>query len=425
MNNQQRDAEFDAIVVGSGPGGATVARELSRKSKKVLLLERGGAQPLTEGFRTIASIINGVPAGDKLVAARAFTTGGTTALYFAVADEPPLASFKSLGIDLSCALEEARRELPLTEVPDTMLGVQAKRVRESAIAMGLPWKKKMMLVDLSKCPTGYAYEAKWNARSYVRDAIVHGATLVTRAMVSKVILDKNRAVGVEYTVPSGKKSVETRRAYGTRVVLSAGGAASPIILRDSGMPTVATNGFYCHPSLAVFGLVSGLNAGETFVGSMSAEIEDGMAVGDANFARTFYRLFMLRQARFVRAFAHSRSIGVGVAVMEGLSGELRENGRYHKQLHRDDLEKLRKGERIAREIIRRAGGKRIFSSAPAPAHIGGTIRIKEHVDQTLQTEYSHLHVCDGSVIPEQVKVSPTLTLICLGKYLANHLATAC
>ena len=28
-------------MVGSGPGGATVAREMARKGKKVLLLERG------------------------------------------------------------------------------------------------------------------------------------------------------------------------------------------------------------------------------------------------------------------------------------------------------------------------------------------------------------------------------------------------
>ena len=38
---------FDAIVVGSGPGGAAVARELSRRGWKVLILERGGKAPVS------------------------------------------------------------------------------------------------------------------------------------------------------------------------------------------------------------------------------------------------------------------------------------------------------------------------------------------------------------------------------------------
>ena len=36
----------DVIVVGSGPGGATVAKELSQRNKKVLILEWGDNAPL-------------------------------------------------------------------------------------------------------------------------------------------------------------------------------------------------------------------------------------------------------------------------------------------------------------------------------------------------------------------------------------------
>ena len=109
-------------------------------------------------------------------------------------------------------------------------------------------------------------------------------------------------------------------------------------------------------------------------------------------------------------------------IHDGLGGELREDGRYHKELTSDDRARLEKGERLAREILEHAGGKSIFKSTLSSAHIGGAVRLNEDVDENLQTEVRNLHVCDGSIVPEDAKVAPALTLICLGKYLAGRLA---
>lgn len=422
MDRQPGNTEFDAIVVGSGPTGATIARELSKRKKRVLVLERGGNGPLKESFLTMASILNTVSVSDGLSTSMAYTTGGTTAVYFAVAHFPPLQTFLSLGIDISRELEEAKKELPLTNFPDEHLGPAAKRVQESAIDLGHAWEQAPMLVDLSKCPSGYAYEAKWNARSYLRDAVAEGATLVERARVLKVLVEKKRAIGVEYEVKKSKRQSEIRLAFGTKIILAAGAAASPAILRDSGINSVTNSGFYCHPSYVLFGTTAGLNAGDNFMGSMGTVVDGNVAVGDANVPRGLFRMLMLGNRRFVRAFLHSKSIGVGVMLREGLGGGLQEDGRYYKQLTKEDLNKLKKGEQAARKIIERAGGKNIIKTAASSAQIGGTIRINEHLDKNLQTEYSNLHVCDGSVIPHNVNISPTLTLVCLGKYLANHLS---
>jgi len=422
LDKQFNNNEFDAIVVGSGPGGATVARELSKRNKRVLILERGGDASIKEGSLATGSILSAVSVGDNLATARAFTTGGTTAVYFAVVDFPPLESFLSLGIDLSRELEEAKRELPLTVLPNELLGAQALRVRDSALELGYVWKKKTMLVDLSKCVSGYSSEAKWNAKRYVQEAVADGATLITRARVLKAIVEKKQAVGVEYKIRRGKKDFEIRQAFGAKIILSAGATASPIILRNSGIQNVVNCGFYCHPSFGVFGVVPGMKAGENYVASMGGEFQDDIGLGDGNLTRASYRMLMLSYRRFIRAFFHSRSIGVGVMVSEGLGGGLQEDGRYHKQLKKEDFGKLEKGEQMARRIIKNAGGKHIFKSPLSAAHVGGTIRIKEHLDERLQTEYSNLYVCDGSLIPENANISPTLTLICLGKYLANHLS---
>jgi hypothetical protein len=419
MNGQ---SEFDAIVVGSGPAGATVARELTRKKKKVLILERGGNAPFKGGFLATASILDTVAVGDKLATARAITTGGTSAVYFGVANDPPLDLFQSLGVDLSKHLDEAKKELPLAVLPDHFLGPQAVRVRDSAAELGMPFVKNQMLIDQAKCASGYAASAKWNARSYVTEAVAGGATLVSRAEVLRVLIDRNKAIGVEYKLHNGKKNSETKQAFGTRVILSAGGTASPLILKESGMRNVAGNGFYVHPCFAMFGIVPGLKAKQNFVGSGETRIDGNINIGDCNFDRTFYRMFMLGDGKIVRAFRHSRSIGVGVMVKEGLGGELRDDGSYHKQLTREDLAKLEKGAEVARQIIEKAGGRDVYRSSLTASHLGGAIQIRSHLDTSLQTECSNLHVCDGSVVPETVMEAPSLTLICLGKYLAGQLA---
>ncbi len=422
MNHTRNANEFDAIVVGSGPAGATVARELSKRKKRVLIVERGASAPIKEGFLPAMRMFNAVSVGENLTTANAFTTGGTTAIYFAVSGFPPLQSFLSLGIDLSSELEEVKQELPLAVLPDEVASYQARKVRESALALGYQWKKSPMLVDQAKCRTGYNFDAKWNARSYLQEAVDEGATLITHARVIKVLVESGKAIGVEYKLQNGSNESGVRQAFATKTILAAGVLESPTILRATGMRNVINSGFYCCPTFALFGLAPGMEGGDNFMGSMGGELEDGIALGDANPARTIYRMFMIGNGRFSRAFQHHKSIGVAVKVQEGLSGGLQEDGRYYKKLKKEDFLKLKKGEEAARRIIENAGGKRIFKSRLSAAQTGGTIRIKEHLDVNLQTEYTNLHVCDGAVLPENLKVPPTLPLICLGKYLANRMS---
>lgn len=421
-----RKDEYDAIVVGSGPGGATVARELSRRGQRVLILERGGNGPLKENLPTIASILNGVKVGDNLVMGRAFTTGGTTSVYLAVADPPPMETFRALGIELAPHLAQAEKDLPMAVLPDHLLPSQSIRLRETAEGLGYEWPASTMLVDQSLCRNGYAYESKWTARAFVRDAIAHGATLVNRARVQKVLRENGRAVGVEYELVVNKKERETRQAFGARVILAAGGAASPVLLRASGIRNVADKGFYCHPNFLVFASISGLERRSGFGGTMGTVIDGDIHVGDGNFGGTFYRMVMLGSKKWLRAILPSRTIGIGVMVTEGIGGSLDDDGRYHKDLTEGDRAKLARGEEVARQILQKAGGRDLFRTSLSAAHLGGVIRIREHVDERLETEIRNLYVCDGSVIPETGYgiQTPTITLVCLGKYLAAHLSQA-
>ncbi len=420
------EEQFDAIVVGSGAGGATVARELARSGKRVLLLERGGNTVPRDGLLHLAKVSDYVPVADNAGMARALTTGGTTAVYFGVAEFPSLPAFQKLGIDLSGALAETRGEMTLAEpLSDQLLGGQVQAVRKSALAAGTPWvKTEAMLLDQARYQRGERHQAIWRAHSYVTEAQALGTVLRNGATVRRVLVADGRAIGVEYEQRSGRRR-ELRRAYGRRVVLAAGALATPQILRESGIGDVGARGFYSDPGFLLIGHVDGLRGGELLPGCMGTNSDaDGILVGDGCLARSMYRGFMLASGKFSRLFSHGKHIGVAVMARDSLGGGLRPDGRLHKEYTREDMLKLDKGEELARRIVAGTGAKNVIRTDLSAAHVGGLLQIGEQLDATLQTEIGHLHVCDCSVLPADVRLTPVITLVCLGKYLARHLAQA-
>lgn len=423
MDEVNKQPEYDAIIIGSGTAGATIARELCKKRKKVLILERGATVSLKENFRTIASIANQVKVGDNgLAAARAITTGGSTSLYFATVSYPHLETFARLGIDLADELEAVKQELPITGLPDTMLGEKGIRLRDAATAMGHVWVKRDMLVDLSKCIGGYSYEAKWKAKHFVDEAISDGATLVERAIVQRILVESGRAIGVEYKVNKRLSGAHVRRVYGSRIILAAGELATPKILRDSGVKGVGDRGFYCSPGSALYGVIPGLNGADSFVSGMGNPYEEEIGLCDANMSLPVHRLMMLGGLKFKHLVSFAQCVGVAVKVNDDLGGTLDEQGRYYKQFDQHVHDKLNKGKQEAAKVLERAGATNVIDFGIAVAgRVGGLIRIGEHLDSNLETEYRNLHVCDGAVLPDDMKAPPTVTLVCMGKYLSKQL----
>ena len=138
--------EKDYIIVGSGPGGATVAKELSKRKKKVLILERGDNDPLTgsfwQGARTLLFPGRSMLfTRQMLVLVRGITTGGSTVHYYATSFPVPFHMLESYGIDISDEVKELREELPVAPLKDEMVGPMSKRLMESAQNLGYSWEK--------------------------------------------------------------------------------------------------------------------------------------------------------------------------------------------------------------------------------------------------------------------------------------------
>lgn len=416
--------QYDVILVGSGTCGATIARELARNKQKVLLLERGADVPLRETLSGMSAVAEEFPVGDQLKATTGITVGGSTSLYLSVCKLPTADTFAKLGVDLSTELTAVLNELPIAELPDEFLPPQSLKIRECAAALGYRMKKNRMLVDQAKCEgANYAYEAKWKAKTYVGDALGHGAELISGATVQRVLVEAGRAVGVEYRCKTGFMRSRTVHAYARKVVLSAGALATPKLLMDCGIRNVGDRGFFCKPAYMVCGTVPEMRGKDGFLGALDVDLGNGVYLGDGTMNAALFKLVMLSNLKWRHLFSHASTLSVGILIADTPGGYIQKHGRYHKQLTAEEMEKLRQAEEIAVRILQDAGARNIFRTRMVAGIPGGVLRVGEHVDQDLQTRIRDLHVCDHTLISD-IRITPTVTLICLGRYLAKRLLVA-
>jgi choline dehydrogenase-like flavoprotein len=267
------------------------------------------------------------------------------------------------------------------------MGPVASRIMQSARELGYDWRKLDKPIFQDRCQPGrHPYRARWTGRYYLKEAVAHGAQVLAEANVQRVLLEGKRVRGVEF-VRGGTR----QEALAPRVIVSAGGIGSP-------------------QAFGEFQMQAGVH------------LEDeGYMMTDLAFTRETFPLFAASALRFDRLFSWSKTLSIMIKIRDEIAGHV-EARKMRRIFGPPEREKLASGYRRAREILQNAGAKRIWKSRVVAAHPGGTVRIGEHVDANLQTEYEGLYVCDCSVIADPWGLPPTLTLLSLAKRLAKHLA---
>lgn len=426
--------QTDVVIVGSGPGGATVARELSRSvaGLAVTLLERGRDWRTNPLYGTYPGALLYSDKGyflrtrEGLTIIRPIMVGGATSMYCGCAALPLPWWREKYGIDLAEYAEQTAGELNVGPLPPELRGIASTRIADAAGEMGMIWEPQAKFVEPdraspfdcgAKCMLGCRCGAKWNAAEFVDDALVEGCDLWSGARVDKVLHSGGKVLGVKGRV--GRQNFIIEAGV---VVISAGGIGTPLILQSSGLKGAGL-GMTMDTTSMVYGHAPFKGIGDDPPMTWSyADDELGAMFSTLIDPWLVYPIAMVSKGP---AYALSwrrwgRTLGVMIKLKDEISGGVGIDGRISKGLTTDDRKKQARAQKIARDILIRAGcaGDSIFETPLRGTHPSGTVRIDTMLSRDLETEIDNLYVCDASVFPEALGRPTVLTIISLAKRLA-------
>lgn len=435
--------EYDYIIVGTGPGGATVAKELAATNKRVLMVEYGPRLKVTGYMKAARKVFIDnnrlLRSEEGIWIGRARILGGSSYVAMGNAVTPPDSILNEWGIDLSKELESARQDLRVSPIPERFIGPATKSINRGATSLGWEMKPTPKSVDFSKCkacslcmfgcPTG----AKWTSIEFVDDAIKNGADLLLNTEVIRVTYRNGHATGV--TAVQGKNKIDLSAS---NVVLAAGGLGTPIILQRSGI-NEAGKGLALDVFQTTYGYTDSAGMKDEIILATYLEkhIEEKelfaapymylpplVAIyakeNRSNNANLFNQIKLSLEAR---RFNTRKLLGIMTKIRDEATGEVMNDGTIHKTLTYQDKAKLDEAHKINREILIAAGAQpdSIFRTAYEAGHPACTAAIGKIIDWNQESQIKGLFVSDASAFPTPLGMPPILTIVALSKKLASHL----
>jgi choline dehydrogenase-like flavoprotein len=418
-----------AIVVGTGAGGATVAKELQGRFD-VTILEAGKEfHPFTQlsmvetikktgllfDEREIQLVFPTYKirrAGDGMVLVSGVGLGGTTTLCTGNALRMD-GDLRAMGFDLDAEFEEIAREIPISTAHQRRWRHSTRRLFEIFQEMGLDPRPTPKMgdpdrcINCGRCVLGCPQGAKWDSRRFLEVALANGADLVSSCRVEKVVVRDGRATGVE-----GRQGL-TRRFYpADLVVLAAGGLGTPVILDASGIECEPT--LFVDPVLCVAANVPGSRLDRDIPMPFVSQRQGFILSPYFDYLSYFFNRAWRAPAGDIAA--------IMIKLADSNRGSISAR-RLDKTLTGEDKARLREGVETCTEILVRYGAsaERVFLGTLNAGHPGGMLPLTAAERETLHPDRlpANLYVADATLIPKSLGNPPILTIIALAKRVSK------
>ncbi|MEM9695179.1 MAG: GMC family oxidoreductase N-terminal domain-containing protein [Myxococcota bacterium] len=280
----------DVLVIGSGPGGAVVAKELAEAGLDVIVLEEGppvGPQDFVpEGGDAMQRLLRegGARASEGNLftpTMQAIALGGGSIVNSAICARPPAWIYdkwtERTGVTglsaevLGPHFDRVENQLGVTATPDEVQGERNRRFKVGCDALGIHcepiWRNVQGCLGSGECFTGCRNGAKRSVdRNYIPAAIRAGARVYTsvraETIATTTVRGETVATGVRgrvvvpFTHDARTTQTEGDVFIEAKAVVSAAGCmATPLILLRSGFCNRWIGGdLRFHPGVAVMGI---------------------------------------------------------------------------------------------------------------------------------------------------------------------------
>jgi choline dehydrogenase-like flavoprotein len=481
-----RTIRVDACVIGTGAGGAPVAKELAEGGMTVAMLEEG-EQFTTDDFSarprdmmarlyrdggqvaTLGNVPVIMPLG-RSVAGSTLINSGTCFRTPA----PVLEMWgERFGLDSMTAAEldpffrRVERIQNVVQVPPEYAGRNALVVKRGADALGWSgdfiYRNVRGCVGSGICTFGCPTSAKQHVGlTYVPLAWDAGATTYTGCRARRIEVERGRVRAVEAaTDGGGRLRVECDLA-----VVACGAVGTPLLLESQGIGSESGElgrNLSIHPATGIradfdeeIDMAKGVPQ-SYFIDEFADEgIMFEGAAGPPDYAAMSLPFSGERHRELMLRWRNQSQFGVMVSDLS--RGHVRRRGRFVEiryDLNREDTATFKRAIELLCDLYWAAGARVLYPPIAGIPELrdGDTERVREHqlrpseltllafhplgtaradaraasgvVDENLKVRGTeNLYVADGSVVPSSLGVNPQITIMALATRLAFHLLGA-